>query len=62
MLPVTAGSDAHDVWYLGSAVTRFPGRDGHALRAAVAAGRTRAQVAWSWTAGGEASLEMETVR
>ena len=27
MLPVTAGSDAHDVWYLGSAVTGFPGRD-----------------------------------
>jgi predicted metal-dependent phosphoesterase TrpH len=50
MLPVTAGSDAHDVWYLGSAVTRFPGRDGPALRAAVAAGQTRAQVAWSWSA------------
>ena len=50
MLPVTAGSDAHDIWYLGSAITRFPGRDGHALRAAVAAGQTRAQVAWSWTA------------
>jgi predicted metal-dependent phosphoesterase TrpH len=50
MLPVTAGSDAHDIWYLGSAVTRFPGRDGVALRAAVAAGHTRAQVAWSWTA------------
>ena len=26
MLPVTAGSDAHDVWYVGSAVTRFEGR------------------------------------
>lgn len=50
MLPVTAGSDAHDVWYLGSAVTRFPGRDGRALRAAVTAGTTRAHVAWSWTA------------
>ena len=50
MLPVTAGSDAHDVWYLGSAVTRFAGRDGVALRAALAAGQTRAQVAWSWTA------------
>lgn len=48
-LPVVAGSDAHDVWYLGSAATRFAGRDGHALRAAVTAGRTRAQVAWSWT-------------
>jgi predicted metal-dependent phosphoesterase TrpH len=50
MLPVTAGSDAHDVWYLGSAVTRFTGRDGPALRAALAAGQTRAHVAWSWTA------------
>jgi predicted metal-dependent phosphoesterase TrpH len=50
MLPVTAGSDAHDVWYLGSAVTRFPGRGGAALRAAVTTGRTRAQVAWSWSA------------
>ena len=50
MLPVTAGSDAHDVWYLGSAVTRFPGRDGPALRAALAGGQTRAHVAWSWTA------------
>jgi predicted metal-dependent phosphoesterase TrpH len=50
MLPVTAGSDAHDVWYLGSAVTRFPGRDGRALRAAVAAGTTRAHVPWAWTA------------
>ena len=27
MLPVTAGSDAHDVWYLGSAFTTFPGHD-----------------------------------
>jgi hypothetical protein len=51
MLPVTAGSDAHDVWYLGSAVTRFRGRDGRALRTALAGGPTRAQVAWSWTAG-----------
>jgi hypothetical protein len=50
MLPVTAGSDAHDVWYLGSAVTRFPGRDGRAVRAAIVAGQTRAHVAWSWTA------------
>jgi predicted metal-dependent phosphoesterase TrpH len=50
MLPVTAGSDAHDVWYLGSAVTRFAGRDGTALRPAILAGLTRAQVAWSWSA------------
>jgi predicted metal-dependent phosphoesterase TrpH len=51
MLPVTAGSDAHDVWYLGSAVTRFPGRDGAALRVALEARTTRAHVAWTWTAG-----------
>ncbi len=51
LLPVTAGSDAHDVWYLGSAVTRFPGRDSAALWRALTAGRTRAHVNWSWTAG-----------
>jgi hypothetical protein len=50
MLPVTGGSDAHDVWYLGSGVTRFPGRSARELRAALVAGRTRAHVAWSWTA------------
>lgn len=50
MLPVTAGSDAHDVWYLGSASTCFPGRDAAALRRALASGRTRARVDWSWTA------------
>ncbi len=44
MLPGTAGSDAHDVWYLGSAVTRFPGRDGLSLPSVVAAGTTRAHV------------------
>ncbi len=49
MLPVTAGSDAHDTWYLGSAVTRFPGRDARALRAAIMAGQTRAHVPWVWT-------------
>jgi predicted metal-dependent phosphoesterase TrpH len=48
--PVTAGSDAHDVWYLGSAVTRFPGRDHQALRRALLAGRTRGQVDWRWSA------------
>jgi predicted metal-dependent phosphoesterase TrpH len=50
MLPVTAGSDAHDVWYLGSAVTRFAGRDGAGLRAALTAGQTRAEVRWAWSA------------
>jgi hypothetical protein len=48
-LPVTAGSDAHDVWYLGSAATRFPGADAAALRRALETGRTRAQVDWAWT-------------
>ena len=51
MLPVTAGSDAHDIWYVGSAVTRFDGRDASALRRALLAGRTTAHVDWSWTAG-----------
>jgi len=51
MLPVTAGSDAHDVWYVGSAVTRFEGRDASDLRRALLAGRTRAHADWSWTAG-----------
>jgi hypothetical protein len=50
MLPVTGGSDAHDVWYLGSGLTRFPGRTAAELRAALESGRTRAHVAWSWTA------------
>jgi predicted metal-dependent phosphoesterase TrpH len=50
MLPVTAGSDAHDIWYVGSAVTRFPGRDADTLRAALLGGQTQAQVAWAWTA------------
>jgi predicted metal-dependent phosphoesterase TrpH len=50
VLPVTAGSDAHDVWYLGSAFTAFPGHDAAALRRALESGRTRAQVDWSWTA------------
>jgi predicted metal-dependent phosphoesterase TrpH len=47
--PVTGGSDAHDVWYLGSGLTRFEGRSAHALREALAGGRTRAQVRWRWT-------------
>jgi hypothetical protein len=51
MLPVTAGSDAHDVWYVGSAVTRFDGRDTDALRRALLAGRTCAHVEWSWILG-----------
>jgi predicted metal-dependent phosphoesterase TrpH len=51
MLPVTAGSDAHDVWYVGSAVTRFDGHDAAALRRALLTGRTRAHVDWSWTLG-----------
>jgi predicted metal-dependent phosphoesterase TrpH len=49
MLPVTAGSDAHDVWYLGSAVTRFEGRSARCLRHALESGRTRAHLRWAWT-------------
>ena len=49
-LPVTGGSDAHDVWYLGSGITRFEGRRAEDLRRALQAGRTRAQVRWRWTA------------
>jgi predicted metal-dependent phosphoesterase TrpH len=49
-LPVTGGSDAHDVWYLGSGVTRFDGRRPEDLRRALLAARTRAQVRWRWTA------------
>src|SRR5262249_57317775 len=51
MLPVAGGSDAHDVWYLGSGAARFSGRAAADLRAALQAGHTRAHVAWSWTAG-----------
>jgi len=50
MLPVTAGSDAHHVWYVGSALTRFEGRSADDLRAALVAGATRAQVHWTWNA------------
>lgn len=49
MLPVSAGSDAHDVWSLGSAVTRFEGRTSHDLRRELLSGRTRAEVRWSWS-------------
>jgi hypothetical protein len=49
MLPVTAGSDAHDVWYVGSAVTRFDGHSAADLRVALVTGRTRAHLAWSWS-------------
>lgn len=51
MLPVTGSSDAHDVWYLGSAVTHFRGRDAAALRRALMTGDTRARVNWSWSIG-----------
>jgi predicted metal-dependent phosphoesterase TrpH len=49
-LPVTAGSDAHDVWYVGNAVTRFAGRSAADLRHALVSGLTRAHRNWSWTA------------
>ncbi len=51
MLPITAGSDAHDVWYVGSALTRFHGRTADDLHHALVRGATRAHVEWSWTAG-----------
>jgi hypothetical protein len=51
MLAVTGGSDAHDVAYVGSAVTRFEGRDAAALRRALAERRTRAHLEWTWTMG-----------
>ena len=50
-LPVTGGSDAHDVWYVGNAVTRFAGRTAADLRRALAMGRTRAHRDWAWSAG-----------
>jgi predicted metal-dependent phosphoesterase TrpH len=50
MLPACGGSDAHDVWYVGSGVTRFEGRDAAALRRALEQSRTRAHRAWAWTA------------
>jgi predicted metal-dependent phosphoesterase TrpH len=50
-LPVTGGSDAHDVWYVGNAVTRFAGRTAVDLRRALVNGRTRAHRQWAWTAG-----------
>jgi predicted metal-dependent phosphoesterase TrpH len=51
MLAVTGGSDAHDVAYVASAVTRFPGRGGSALRRAILERRTRAHLEWTWTVG-----------
>ncbi len=51
LLAVTGGSDAHDVAYVGSAVTRFAGRDAAALRRALLKRRTRAHLAWRWTVG-----------
>jgi predicted metal-dependent phosphoesterase TrpH len=51
MLAVTGSSDAHDVAYVGSAVTRFEGQDAAALRRALVDRRTRAHLAWTWTAG-----------
>ncbi len=48
-LPVTGGSDAHDVWYVGSGLTRFEGQRPEDLRRALLAARTRAQVRWRWT-------------
>jgi predicted metal-dependent phosphoesterase TrpH len=49
-LPVTGASDAHDVWYLASGLTRFDGDRAEDLRRALLEGRTRAQARWRWTA------------
>jgi predicted metal-dependent phosphoesterase TrpH len=49
LLAVTGSSDAHDVAYVGSAVTRFAGRDAAALRRALLERRTRAHLEWRWT-------------
>ena len=49
MLAVTGGSDAHDVAYVGTAVTRFEGRSAAALRHALLERRTRAHLEWTWT-------------
>jgi PHP-associated len=49
--PVCGGSDAHDVRYVGSGLTRFEGRDVAALRRALLGNRTHAHLNWSWTLG-----------
>ena len=49
-LAVTGSSDAHDVRYVGSALTRFPGRDAQALRHALLTRATDAHSNWTWTA------------
>lgn len=48
-MAMTGSSDAHDAEYVGSAVTRFEGRDAKALRQGLLDRRTRAHLAWSWT-------------
>jgi len=48
-LAVTGSSDAHDIDYIGSALTRFRGRHAHTLRQALLERQTRAQLNWSWT-------------
>lgn len=48
--PVMAGSDAHASALIGTAYTTFPGRTPEALRAAFAAGTTRAHGRF-WTVG-----------
>jgi predicted metal-dependent phosphoesterase TrpH len=48
-LPVTGGSDAHDVWYVSNAVTRFAGRTAEDLRQALLSGVTRAHRDRAWT-------------
>jgi hypothetical protein len=50
-LAVTGSSDAHDVEYVASALTRFAGRDAGALRQALLDRQTRAHLNGSWTMG-----------
>jgi predicted metal-dependent phosphoesterase TrpH len=59
-LPVMAGSDAHASDLIGSAYTTFPGRTADDLRAAFAAGTTRAHGRF-WTFGEHRAIAGESL-
>lgn len=59
-LPVMAGSDAHASGLIGSAYTTFPGRSEDDLRAAFAAGTTRAHGRF-WTFGEHRAIARESL-
>lgn len=59
-LPVMAGSDAHASNLIGSAYTTFPGRTAADLRAALAAGTTRAHGRF-WTFGEHREIAGESL-